>query len=432
MVKVLQQGGYVIYIHSGEGETEVQNLESCSPQSSPGDHSQIEIQIIGRSFLDLYIPMGQVLHSASCTSRDMAMFMFGWGENWADTSEASTSLRGERIRALRQVLSTKPQAGTNNVFVGHGLDITDVTGIAFGEHETGIFKPLGKTGYMLVARILPADWEELAPDAADQLQVESYESDSIPLEKIEPRYQLAAPLDSAPEENHEQNEAAPTDEDLLLPDLTTLPPTDLRIRVNPSDGHKLLRFTNSIMNRGPGKIELWGENNPASGKMTVTQHIYDAEGVSDQRVVGEFLFHPEHNHWHLGDFARYEIWSIGADGELDSVVAVSNKISYCLRDDARADIPGASARQAYISCNHEMQGISVGWIDIYRHHLPGQSIDINFLRDGVYALRSTVDPENSLWEENRENNTVILYIEIEGNTVRTVESLEILNEPLEN
>jgi hypothetical protein len=104
------------------------------------------------------------------------------------------------------------------------------------------------------------------------------------------------------------------------------------------------------------------------------------------------------------------------------VVAVGNKISYCLRDDARSDIPGADSRQTYTSCEQERQGISVGWIDIYRYHLDGQSIEITSLSDGVYALRSIVDPEDSLLDINPGNNAAILYIEIEGNSVNVVES----------
>lgn len=213
-----------------------------------------------------------------------------------------------------------------------------------------------------------------------------------------------------------------TDEEyLLLPDLVTLPPTDLRIRVNPADGHKILRFTNSIINIGPGKIELWGDNKSGTGKVTVTQYIYTIEDSIENVDVGEFFFHPEHDHWHLGNFARYDVLSFSPDGDFDTVVATSNKISYCLRDDARSDIPDASVRQSYTSCDLERQGISIGWIDIYRHYLPGQSIDVTFLPDGIYALRSTVDPEDSLWESSRANNTAILHFEIVGNKVNIVE-----------
>lgn len=412
----------------------MQNPENCPQQPNLSDQWQIDARTLGLSFLNLGLPVEQVLHSASCSAHATAMLMFGQAENWSNSSRDQTILRGERITTLRQLLSTKPQPGTNTVLVGHGRDVTDVTGITFAAGEAGIYKPLGKTGYSLVARILPREWAELERNIAMPVQVEPYVFNAIPLEQVEPTVEtnvlaqsrsggqaLLVPLTPFPT----------VQPDLALPDLITLPPTDLRIRTNPADGHKLLRFTNSIVNAGPGKMELWGDTNPGSGKMTVTQYLYDTEGSTEKRDVGEFFFHPEHDHWHLGDFARYEIWSVGLDGGLDSVVAVSNKISYCLRDDERSDIPGAARYQTYISCDHERQGISVGWIDIYRYHLPGQSIDITFLFDGVYALRSTVNPENRLWEENRENNTAILYIEIEGNRVRIVESREIFNKPLD-
>jgi hypothetical protein len=418
-----------------QSDTDIQNMENCSQQSNLTNQGQIDARSVGASFLALGVPVGQVLHSGSCSSLDIAMLAFGRGEYWADLSKVPTPLRGERISALRQILSTPPQPGTNNVFIGHGLDISDVTGITFAEGEAAIYRPLGNPGYSFVARILPKAWSDLERNTANLVQSEPYVSESIPLEKIEPTHETGALLSSGA---GGRSQIVPPDQlltaerDLLLPDLTTLPPTDLRIRTNPADGHKLLRFTNSIVNAGPGTMELWGNTNPSSGKMTVTQYLYDTEGSTEKRDVGEFFFHPEHDHWHLGDFARYEIWSVGLDGGLDSVVAVSNKISYCLRDDERSDIPGAARYQTYISCDHERQGISVGWIDIYRYHLPGQSIDITFLFDGVYALRSTVNPEDRLWEENRENNTAILYIEIEGNRVRIVESREIFNKALDS
>jgi hypothetical protein len=434
LVEALRGGGYVLYIHAAESDTDIQNLENCSLQSHLSDQGQTDARTIGSSFLALGVPVGQVLHSGSCSSLDIAMLAFGQGEYWVDLSKVPAPLRGERISALRQILSTPPQPGTNNVFIGHGLDIYDVTGITFAEGEAAVYKPLGNPGYSFVARVLPKAWVELERNTANLVQSEPYVSDSIPLEKIAPTQDRNALSPSSAGGRNQivpPNQSLTAERNLLLPDLTTLSPSDLRIRVNPADGHKLLRFTNSIMNIGPGKMELWGDTNPGSGKMAVTQYLYDTEGAAEKKDVGEFFFHPEHDHWHLGDFARYEIWSVGLDGRLDSVVAVSNKISYCLRDDERSDIPGAARYQTYISCNHERQGISVGWIDIYRYHLPGQSIDITFLFDGIYALRSTVNPENRLWEENRENNTAILYIEIEGNRVRIVEAREILNKPLD-
>ena len=261
----------------------------------------------------------------------------------------------------------------------------------------------------------------------DRVRLEACAPDGISLEKINPGYEPKVPLLLKPGQEAGQVEICQPDlwplsrEDLLLPDLITLPPTDLNIKVNPSNGQKFLRFTNSIVNNGPGKIELWGGANPKTGKVTVNQAIYTTEGSSERVVVGEFFFHLEHNHWHLGNFSHYEILSLGRDGTLDQVVALGNKISYCLRDDADSEIPGAAIRQTYTNCNQERQGISVGWIDIYRYHLPGQSIDITSLSDGVYALRSTVNPENNLWEQNSENNAFILYFEIMDKRVDIIE-----------
>jgi len=54
--------------------------------------------------------------------------------------------------------------------------------------------------------------------------------------------------------------------------------------------------------------------------------------------------------------------------------------------------------------------------------LPGQSIDISSLSDGVYVLRSSVNPEKDIWEQNTENNAAILFIQIEGNHVKIIDS----------
>ena len=70
----------------------------------------------------------------------------------------------------------------------------------------------------------------------------------------------------------------------------------------------------------------------------------------------------------------------------------------------------------------------MGWIDIYRQYLAGQKIDITSLPNGIYALRSTVNPENNLMETTRENNTAILYIEIEDDRVKVIEPSDILSD----
>lgn len=429
LVKALQQGGLVIYLRAIE-DAEIENSEICLTQSILSDRARAASTAFGRSFLTLGIPVDQVLTGDGCSSYETGLLAFGTAKSWVDQNGSTITLRGERISILRQLLSSPPPAGTNNVLVGNESDIMDVTGITLAEGEAAIYQPLGKTGYSFVARLLPSEWQELRNDLPDLVQVESCDFDDIQLELVSPIYGAQVLPKSKPEQGDGNEvicmpeEQLGFSEDLPLPDLITLPPFDLRIRVDPANGQKILRFSNSIMNIGLGAIELSGTSNPDTGKVTVDQTIFTENGSEHEVTVGEFFFHTEHNHWHFGRFSRYEIWSLGSDGELESIVAFSDKISYCLRDDSRADIPNAASRQTYSACDQNIQGISVGWIDTYRHHLDGQSIDITALPDGVYALRSVVDPDKKLWDRDYENNAAVIYIELEGNRVTVIDSKE--------
>ncbi len=217
---------------------------------------------------------------------------------------------------------------------------------------------------------------------------------------------------------------------LLLPDLYTLPPSNLAIETHLSPQQRLLRFSNSIANRGLGALELWGERDPATGQTRVTQRIYTNDGASVDLVAGEFFFHPQHDHWHLLNFARYELWSLAPSRWLEGIVGLTDKVSYCLRDNFRVRSLPPTAGPAYLLCESDMQGISAGWVDRYQSTLPGQVIDITGLPShGFYALRSIVDPGDQLLEVNETNNDVLVYIEINDNHARIVDRADIPFEP---
>jgi hypothetical protein len=217
---------------------------------------------------------------------------------------------------------------------------------------------------------------------------------------------------------------------LSLPDLYTLPPSNLTIETHHSPQQRLLRLSNSIANSGPGTLELWGESDPSTGKTIVTQRIYTSDGAFVDLVAGEFFFHPQHDHWHLMNFARYELWTLSPSGWLEGVVGLTDKVSYCLRDNFRVRSLQPTTGPAYLLCYHEMQGISAGWVDRYQSTLPGQVIDITGLPShGFYALRSIVDPEDQLLEANEANNDVLVYIEIDENQARIIDRVEIPIEP---
>lgn len=217
------------------------------------------------------------------------------------------------------------------------------------------------------------------------------------------------------------------DLDLLLPDLQTMPPSDLIIQTNPSTGQKVLRLSNSVINKGPGALELRGVIDIKTGKAIVNQQIYARDGNIVDKAVDEFIFHPEHDHWHFNNFARYELWSLATDWSLDKLVSLSDKVTFCLRDIAQSNHPDRVERRAYTRCGQELQGISSGWIDIYHYYFDGQSVDITDIPNGVYILRSITDPDNQLWEIDDSNNQASIYIEIKCDDVHIIGDFSELN-----
>src|SRR5262245_40318502 len=211
------------------------------------------------------------------------------------------------------------------------------------------------------------------------------------------------------------------------PDLRTLPPTDLTFDTVSIDGvmTPVLRFSNTVWNAGTGPLHLVAKTDQKSKKSQVSQRIYSnstATGQYDQRHVGDFVFHPAHDHFHFEDFAEYQLWPAAAwnqwvadgrpnGGERSFLRGQGTKTTFCIMDTSRVDgnIPGSPFAPTYASCGRSVQGMSVGWGDTYRWDLADQWVvlDSPALADGLYVLRSIADPLNVLYESpNRSDSTV--------------------------
>jgi len=205
------------------------------------------------------------------------------------------------------------------------------------------------------------------------------------------------------------------------PDLVTQSPTGLKITTDKSTGQKLLKFSNTIANLGNGRFELRPVNDPGNGTTVAYQRLWTHDGVGDWSLyseipVGTFEFHSAHNHWHFGGFARYELRNVAPGGGIGRrVVASSDKVSFCMVDTLAVNLalehaPGA---RVYQSCSQNaIQGISIGWSDIYGASLPGQSIDITHVQSGTYWLVATADPNNVIVETNDANNAGAVLVTI--------------------
>ena len=75
---------------------------------------------------------------------------------------ASAEQREQAAGGLRELLATPPRSHTNTLLVSHGYNLFDAEQFLLGtQGEAAIYRPDGRGGYSLVARVLPEDWAGL-------------------------------------------------------------------------------------------------------------------------------------------------------------------------------------------------------------------------------------------------------------------------------
>lgn len=206
------------------------------------------------------------------------------------------------------------------------------------------------------------------------------------------------------------------DRELLLPDMVALDPRE--IVVSGANESKRLRFSTTFANKGKGALELIGHGE--GDKNYVAQYIKEKNGPGEYRQVGSFVLHPTHNHWHVEDYVKYELWSVENGIEKD-LFAETDKMSFCIWDEDKLDpdLENASPRQVYtFDCGKKFQGMSVGWSDTYAAKVDGQEMNISNIADGQYVFKSMINPDKRIIESDYENNESKVMIEIVGNRVK--------------
>jgi hypothetical protein len=206
----------------------------------------------------------------------------------------------------------------------------------------------------------------------------------------------------------------------LLPDIITNPALlmDTEIVKNVQPGRIHLLLANATPNIGDGPLEVFGVE-PKHGvkgeTQSVMQRIYRSDDSFYDREAGFFEYHPTHHHTHLQDWARYRLREILPNDQVGEVVAQGDKTSFCLLDSRAYDknLPGAPSFPVYKNCDQGIQGISVGYEDLYGKDLPDQWIDITDVPDGEYWLESKADAGNVILEKDETNNVARVKVTIE-------------------
>ena len=168
LLSALRAGGLVIYFRHastdfGQNDEQMSGYEDCAKQRNLTERGRDEARQIGASIEQLKLPIGDVLASPFCRTLETARLIFG-------RAVASTAVRGgparpetaDRYAELRALLSTPWAQATDRVIVSHGNPFNAVVGPPYlAEGEAAVIRPLGKEGFVVVARIPKDGWDSL-------------------------------------------------------------------------------------------------------------------------------------------------------------------------------------------------------------------------------------------------------------------------------
>jgi broad specificity phosphatase PhoE len=173
LASALREGGFVIYFrHADTGPAYREqgvDLNRCETQRNLNEQGRLQARQIGAQFRRAGIPVGPVWSSAFCRCRETAELAFGRYEinpvlTGVSRAPEAASLRESAARGLKRLLATRPAGAVNTVLVSHGYNLWDAEGFHLGtQGEAAVYRPDGRGGYALVARLTPDAWARL-PD----------------------------------------------------------------------------------------------------------------------------------------------------------------------------------------------------------------------------------------------------------------------------
>jgi phosphohistidine phosphatase SixA len=169
LVAALRGGGYVVYFRHAATDfsmtdTDTGNLTDCRRQRNLIAAGRADARAIGRAWRMLRLPVGVVLASRYCRTRETARLAFGRFTPSTDItslpSAATEAERARRVAALRRLLARPPRQG-NTILVAHLFNIQEAAGISLEEGEAAVYRPRGARGFRLVAKVMPRAWARL-------------------------------------------------------------------------------------------------------------------------------------------------------------------------------------------------------------------------------------------------------------------------------
>ena len=225
------------------------------------------------------------------------------------------------------------------------------------------------------------------------------------------------------------NAVTPSSGGIAYPDLQLLMPTG-EISIKSNSTSRTLEFTHITWDAGEGPWEVRPSYNEATGISQGYQALYTMPKPGEWKfaytvpVVGPMVWVPPSDYRFPLD--KFGLYSVASGGGIGSELAPSPKVDFCMTSDTEVGgVPNTPSFNVYYVANCEKPegtlGLNVGWGDSYDAYDGGEGIEITNLPNGTYWLVGQVDPYDYFQESNKSNNFTDTKVQIEGDTVKTIE-----------
>ena len=168
LLKALQVGGYVLYFRHtstdfGQNDEKMTGYEDCARQRNLTEVGRAEARAIGVALRALDIPIGDVLASPFCRTRETGELIFGRAKATPAVRGGPAQAEAERYAELRTLLANEVPRGTNVAITSHGNPFHAVAGGPYlAEGEAAVIEPRGNEGFVVVARVRKDEWMGLS------------------------------------------------------------------------------------------------------------------------------------------------------------------------------------------------------------------------------------------------------------------------------
>ena len=164
----LRAGELVVYFRHADtrsGAGSVAELDGCGGERNLSEVGREQMRAVAAALAAIEAPVGDVLSSPTCRTRETAMIGFGRAEP-IDLLHSLLGTRPEDPRPMEtlRLFSIAPADGSIRVMVAHQSNLRVPLGTALDEGEAAILlpSPAADTPPELLARLMPSDWTRLA------------------------------------------------------------------------------------------------------------------------------------------------------------------------------------------------------------------------------------------------------------------------------